>query len=149
MQALATSAFDSVTGFGVEAVVDDHSILVGAERLMERHGIVTDTMSDAANALARAGKTPIYAAVDGQLAALLGVADPVKPMSAQAVNAIKARGLKVAMVTGDNRATAEAIAAQLSVDHIVADVLPGGKVDAVEELRGANGRVVVRWRRDQ
>jgi Cu+-exporting ATPase len=86
-------------------------------------------------------KTPLYAAIDGQLAAVIAVSDPIKPTTPQAIRALHDMGLKVAMITGDNRRTAEAIAAQLGIDEVVAEVLPDGKVEAIKRLR-AGGRAV-------
>ncbi|KGB80705.1 ATPase, partial [Rhodovulum sp. NI22] len=90
--------------------------------------------------LARAGATPVYAAIDGRAAAVIGVSDPVKPSARAAIAALHARGVKTAMITGDAQATANAIAADLGIDHVVAEVLPEGKVAAVEELM-AHGRL--------
>ena len=87
------------------------------------------------------GKSPLYAAIDGRLAAILAVADPVKPDTAAAIDALHALGIKVAMVTGDNARTARAIADRLGIDEVVAEVLPGGKVDAVRRLRDGHGRL--------
>lgn len=102
---------------------------------MARRKIDIAPLRAAADALADQGKTPIFAAIDGQLAAVLAVSDPVKQTSRDAIDALHRLGLKVAMVTGDNRATAHVIAAQLGIDHVVAEVLPQGKVEALEELR--------------
>src|SRR3546814_2947402 len=82
--------------------------------------------------LADEGKTPLFAAIDGGLAAAIAVADPVKPTSRQAVEQLHALGLKVAMITGDNRRTAEAIGRMLGIDHVIAEVLPEGKVEALD-----------------
>ncbi|MCX7568245.1 heavy metal translocating P-type ATPase [Sulfitobacter sp. F26169L] len=132
-------AFQSLTGYGVSAVVDGHEILVGADRLMVREGIALDAVQELGTALGEAGKTPLYAAIDGRLAAIIAVSDPIKPSTAQAIEALHALGLKVAMITGDNQATAEAIAAQLGIDAVVAEVLPEGKVEALQHLQ-AGGR---------
>uniref|UniRef100_UPI00356A4121 heavy metal translocating P-type ATPase n=1 Tax=Sulfitobacter sp. TaxID=1903071 RepID=UPI00356A4121 len=133
--------FQSLTGYGVSAVVDGHEILVGADRLMVREGIALDAVQEQGTALGQAGKTPLYAAIDGRLAAIIAVSDPIKPSTAQAIEALHALGLKVAMITGDNQATAEAIAAQLGIDTVVAEVLPEGKVAALQQLQ-AGGRKV-------
>jgi P-type E1-E2 ATPase len=82
-----------------------------------------------AERLADEGKSPLYAAIDGKLAAIIAVADPIKPTTPQAIRALHALGLKVAMITGDNARTANAIARQLGIDEVVAEVLPDGKVD--------------------
>jgi P-type E1-E2 ATPase len=95
-----------------------------------------------AERLGRDGKSPLYAAVDGQLAAVLAVADPIKPSTPQAIAALHALGLRVAMVTGDNKRTAEVIARQIGIEEVEADILPDGKVDAVRRLRSGSRRKV-------
>ncbi|GGD87682.1 copper-translocating P-type ATPase [Aureimonas endophytica] len=132
--------FEAVPGFGVEAVVGGRSVAVGADRLMVRLGLDLSAFTAQAERLAAEGKSPLYAAVDGRLAALVVVSDPVKETSAAAVGALHDLGLRVAMVTGDNAATARAVAARLGIDDVFAEVLPEGKVAAVESLR-ASGKV--------
>src|SRR5690606_34275506 len=88
------------------------------------------------------GKSPLYAAIDGQLAAILAVSDPIKPGTSAAITALRAQGLRVAMITGDNRRTADAIAARLGIDEVIAEVLPAGKVEMVRDLRGTYGPLV-------
>src|SRR6056297_1654861 len=102
--------FESITGYGVRATVAGHNVLVGARRLMEREGIDTAPLSDAESHLSNRGRTALFAAVDGQLAALIAVSDPVKPSSAAAIKALHDRGLHVMMITGDKQSTAKAIA---------------------------------------
>ncbi|HWG85999.1 MAG TPA: heavy metal translocating P-type ATPase [Deinococcales bacterium] len=135
------SSFSAVPGFGVEATVEGRTVQVGADRFMARLGLdVTPFAADSAR-LGDEGKTPLYAAVDGALAAVIAVADPVKDGSPEAVAALHRMGLRVAMITGDNRRTAEAIARQLGIDEVLAEVLPDGKAEAVKNLQ-ANGRRV-------
>ncbi|MHA7850757.1 heavy metal translocating P-type ATPase [Roseovarius sp.] len=131
----------AITGFGLSATVEGHDVLIGAERLMRREGIDTSPLADALSRIANDGQTPVFAAIDGQLAALLAVADPVKPTSRAVIDSLHASGLKVAMITGDTHATAQAIAAELGIDHIEAEVLPDGKVAAVDKLRARFGSV--------
>ena len=133
--------FEAITGFGVRATVAGRSVLVGAERLMVREGIDLGTLPDRAGEAARKGQTPLYAAIDGRAAALIVVADRIKAATPKAIEALHAMGLKVAMITGDAKATAQAIAADLRIDTIVAEVLPEGKVAAVESLRAGGRRV--------
>jgi len=133
--------FQSITGYGISAVVEGQKVLVGADRLMLREGITLDKVQSIGTNLGQAGKTPLYAAIDGRLAAVIAVSDPVKPSTAQAIAALHDLGLKVAMITGDNQATADAIAAQLGIDTVVAEVLPDGKVAALQHLQ-AGGRKV-------
>jgi Cu+-exporting ATPase len=127
--------FDSITGFGVRATVAGREVLVGADRLMTREGLSIEALAEIERRLAKEGRTALFAAVDGQVAALIGVADPVKPTSAAAIEAVHDLGLKVAMITGDKRETAEAIARETGIDHVIAGVLPDGKVAALDALR--------------
>ena len=117
--------FKAEPGFGIEADVDGRRVQVGAGRYMERLGIDLKDVAARAGELAAEAKTPLYAAVDGQLAAVIAVADPLKDGSLEAVGALHALGLEVAMLTGDNRGTAESIARQAGIDRVMAEVLPG------------------------
>ncbi|MFT7460704.1 MAG: heavy metal translocating P-type ATPase, partial [Planctomycetota bacterium] len=127
--------FSSITGYGASAVIDGRKILVGADRLMVREGITLDDVRGVGENLGQQGKTPLYAAIDGQLAAIIAVSDPIKSGTAQAITALHDLGFKVAMITGDNKGTANAIAAKLGIDEVVAEVLPEGKVAAIEQLQ--------------
>ncbi|WP_313601974.1 heavy metal translocating P-type ATPase [Rhizobium sp.] len=131
--------FSSVTGYGIRAKVGGREVAVGADRYMQKLGASVETFADAASRLGDEGKTPLYAAVDGRLAAIIAVTDPLKPSSVDAIHALKAMGVEVVMVTGDNRRTADAIARQVGIDKVVAEVLPEGKVEAIHDLR-ADGR---------
>lgn len=127
--------FDAVPGFGVRARVEGYEIAVGADRYMNQLGTDVGEFAEQAIRFGHKAKTPLYAAIDGRLAAIIAVSDPIKPSTPQAIRALHDLGLKIAMVTGDNRRTAEAIAAELGIDEVVAEVLPDGKVDAVKRLR--------------
>lgn len=133
--------FKSVIGMGVQGIVGGKSVLIGADRFMSQEGIDLGTHAQTAQALAQTGATPLYAAIDGEIAAVIGVSDPIKPSTAQAIKALHEMDLKVAMITGDNKVTAGAIAAQLGIEHVVAEVMPDGKVAAVENLRASYGQV--------
>ncbi|WP_417584157.1 heavy metal translocating P-type ATPase [Pelagibacterium sp.] len=133
--------FESLTGFGIRALADRRPVEIGADRFMESLGHNVSPLAATAAQLAEDGKSPLYAAIDGQLAALIAVADPIKQTTPDAIKALHDLGLKVAMITGDNRCTAEAIARRLNIDHVVAEVLPDGKVAAVRELKLAHGRL--------
>ncbi len=135
LETASAEDFSSVTGYGIRAKVGGREVAVGADRYMEKLGASVEIFADAANRLGDEGKTPLYAAVDGRLAAIIAVADPLKPSSAEAIHALKAMGVEVVMVTGDNRRTAEAIARQVGIDRVVAEVLPEGKVQVIHELR--------------
>ena len=132
--------FESITGFGVKAKVAGDLVQVGADRYMRELGLETAPFAAVAERLGNDGKSPLYAAINGQLAAILAVADPVKDSSPAAIAALHALGLKVAMITGDNARTANAIARQLGIDEVVAEVLPDGKVAAIRKLKAEHGR---------
>ncbi|MDX1000835.1 heavy metal translocating P-type ATPase [Sinorhizobium medicae] len=133
--------FVAAPGYGVSGRIDGRTVLVGADRSMTKNGIDISSFSDQAAALGDAGKSPLYAAIGGRLAAIIAVSDPVKETTPQAIKALHALGLKVAMITGDNRRTAQAIARQLGIDEVVAEVLPDGKVEAVRNLRDGGRKV--------
>jgi P-type Cu+ transporter len=129
------SGFEAVPGFGVGAEVEGQRVEVGAERYLRRLGIDPGPLAAAAGELSEAGKTVMYAAVDGRAVGVLAVADPIKPSTPAAIRALHALGLRVAMITGDDARTARAIAARLGIDDVLAEVLPDGKVAAVRELQ--------------
>jgi len=129
------TAFYSVTGFGVTAAAGGQRVDVGADRYMVKLGLDVSGFGDTATRLGDEGKSPLYAAIDGKLAAIIAVADPIKETTPQAIQALHLLGLKVAMITGDNGRTANAIARQLGIDEVVAEVLPDGKVAAVKRLK--------------
>jgi heavy metal translocating P-type ATPase len=129
------TAFDSVTGFGVTAAAGGQRVDVGADRYMVKLGLDVSGFGDTATRLGDEGKSPLYAAIDGKLAAIIAVADPIKETTPQAIRALHLLGLKVAMITGDNGRTANAIARQLGIDEVAAEVLPDGKVAAVKRLK--------------
>ncbi|WP_258801097.1 heavy metal translocating P-type ATPase [Halomonas sp. DQ26W] len=133
--------FEADPGYGVAAEVNGRRVEVGADRYMRKLGLDVEIFASAAHRLADEGKSPLYAAIDGRLAAIIAVADPIKASTPTAIQALYAAGLQVAMITGDNRRTAEAIARRLGIDKVVAEVLPGGKVDAVKSLQAEGGVV--------
>ena len=133
--------FAAEPGFGVNAEIDGRRVAVGADRHMERLGLDVASFAGHAAHLGDEAKTPLYAAIDGRLAAIIAVADPIKDATPNAITALHAEGLRVAMITGDNKRTAHAIAARLGIDEVVAEVLPDGKVDAIKSLQ-ANGATV-------
>lgn len=135
------SGFKSFPGLGVRGDVDGHKVEVGADRYLTKLGYDLSAFTVIAEQLAQQGKSPLYAAIDGQLAAIVAVADPMKEGTPAAIAALHELGLKVAMITGDNRHTAEAIARQLGIDEVVAEVMPNGKVAAVQQLRSQYGAV--------
>ena len=133
--------FDSTPGFGVSAQVEGRTVHVGADRYMARLAINADRFGAEAERLGREAKTPIYAAIDSELAAILAVADPIKETTPAALKALRAQGLKVVMITGDNTRTARAVAEQLGLDDVVAEVVPDGKVAVLRDLQARFGRL--------
>lgn len=146
----AVSDFESLTGLGVTArvggVPDGHVapavlVAVGADRYMQTLDVDVSPFASEAEKLGQEGKSPLYVAIGGQLAAIVAVSDPIKSTTAAAIRTLHDQGLKVAMITGDNARTAQAIARQLGIDDVVAEVLPAGKVDAVKRLQQRYGAV--------
>ncbi len=138
---LPITTFDSVTGFGIKAEVEGQAVHIGADRYMQQLGLDVTPFKDEAAHLGQEAKTPIYVAIDQKLAAIIAVADPIKDTTYAAIAGLHQLGLKVAMITGDNRHTAQAIAAKLHIDQVVAEVLPDGKVDAIRQLQQQYRRV--------
>ena len=137
----ALSDFASITGMGVRATALGQRVEVGADRFMHALGLDVARFAATAARLGSEGKSPLYVAVDGQLAAIIAVADPIKPSTPGAIAALHALGLKVIMITGDNARTAQAIAARLGIDEVVAEVLPEGKVTTLQQLQATHGHV--------
>lgn len=137
----ALRSFDAVPGHGIDAAIDDRHVLVGNAALMTAHGVHIAELAPIAAAEAAAGRTPMFAAIDGSAAAVLSVADTVKHESAEAVAQLRALGVDVWMLTGDNAATAHAIAGQVGIEHVLAEVLPAEKAAKVRQLQ-EQGHVV-------
>ena len=134
-------AFEAVSGGGIRACVDGRKLLVGSRRFLSESDISEYGLASRDEELAREGKTPIFAAVDGELAGLVAVADAVRDESREAIGRLHSSGLEVAMLTGDNHRTAEAIALELGVDRVVAEVRPEDKVAEVKRLQAEGKRV--------
>jgi P-type Cu+ transporter len=141
LEMLAVSDFDAPEGKGVSGAVGGRKVIIGNRRIMTDADMSTAALDTEAEALRRDGATAIYIAIDGKLAGVIGVADPIKASTPNAITALKAAGLRVVMLTGDNLTTAQAVAAKLGITEIEADVLPDQKSRVVERLR-AEGRVV-------
>ena len=127
--------FEAEPGMGVSGTVEGRAVQVGADRYMEQLGYSLDAWAETASTWANAGKTPLFAAVDGRVVAVLAVADTIKDSSPEAIRALHERGLRVAMITGDNEHTAQAIADELGIDTVIAEVMPDEKVDAIKRLQ--------------
>ena len=127
--------FDAIPGHGVQATVDGRTVAIGAERLMDRLDVAFDGQQSIADDLADAAKTPLYVAVDGTLAAVVAVADPIKDSTPAALDALHELGIEIAMITGDDERTAQAIARELGIDRVQAEVLPEDKAAAVKTFQ--------------
>ncbi|HEX8163123.1 MAG TPA: heavy metal translocating P-type ATPase [Pyrinomonadaceae bacterium] len=138
-----TEKFNAVAGHGVEAEVEGRRVLLGNAALMSERGIVVNGYDGRASQLAAEGKTPIYAAVDGEAAGLLAVADEIRTESKAAVAALRRMGLEVVMLTGDNRRTADAVAREVGITRVLAEVLPGGKSDEIKRLQQEGRKVAM------
>ncbi|GGR58073.1 ATPase [Deinococcus seoulensis] len=133
--------FRALPGEGIEATVNGQRVQVGSDRLMTRLGLNVAPLTAQTDALADLGRTPLYAAVDGHIIAALAVADPIKPGSLEAVQAMQTSGRRVVMITGDHARTAQAVARQLGITDVRAEVHPAQKSAAVKELQAAGQRV--------
>jgi P-type Cu+ transporter len=137
----ATESFESVTGKGVKGRVDGRDVALGNRNLFESLGIDPGELAGKAETLRKEGQTVMFVAVDGKAAGLLGVADPVKGTTPEAIGQLHEEGIRIVMLTGDSKTTAEAVAGKLGIDEVLAEVLPDQKADAVKRLQG-EGRIV-------
>ena len=137
------SAFQAVAGHGIEARVKGRTVLVGNAKLMRDRGINPDGLIDRADDLAGAGRTPIFAAIDGKVAGLFAVADTIKPSAREAVSQLRKAGIEPVMMTGDNRRTADAVAKELGIERVFAEVLPEQKASYVAQLQAEGKRVAM------
>ncbi|MBX3063825.1 MAG: copper-translocating P-type ATPase [Anaerolineae bacterium] len=133
--------FEAIVGHGIRAQIEDQQVLIGNHKLMRDQGVVLNGLETEAQRLQAQARTPLWIAVDGQAAGVIGIADTVKDTSVEAIRELHALGLQVIMLTGDNAATANAIAKEVGIDRVLADVLPEDKVAAVKQLQ-AEGLVV-------
>ncbi len=134
--------FEAVPGFGVSGIVDGQSVHVGAERFMKKLGIDVSTGAEAAAAMTAKAQSVLYMARDGALVAAFSVADELKPTTKATIDALHKLGLKVAMITGDSKVVANAIAKELGIDEVSAEVLPDGKVEALKRLAGSDRKII-------
>ncbi|MDR3593792.1 heavy metal translocating P-type ATPase [Clostridium sp.] len=135
--------FNAIPGHGIEVKIEGKTIFVGNRKLMNEKNIEMDTLSEESDRLADEGKTPMYVSIDGVLRGIIAVADIVKPSSKSAIEALHNMGIKVAMITGDNKKTADAIAKQVGIDIVLAEVLPEDKANEVKKLQGENRKVAM------
>ena len=133
--------FMAIAGRGVFATVDGHHVIVGTQSLLQESNVDTSAMTSTLTAWASQAYTVVLAAIDGKAVAAFGIADTLRPNAKTVVESLKRRGLRIVMLSGDRKVTAEAIAKQVGVDDVIAEVLPDGKVDAIKSLQG-RGRVV-------
>ncbi|MFI8570511.1 heavy metal translocating P-type ATPase [Stenotrophomonas bentonitica] len=141
MTLTAVADFDSLTGMGVQGVVDDKALLLGNTALMDEHGIALDALREGAAQLRSTAASVMYLAVDGQLGGLLAVADPIKASTAEAIRHLHRDGLRIVMATGDGTATAEAVARELGLDEVHGEMRPADKAALIRTLQ-AQGRTV-------
>ncbi len=143
MAMLPVEAFEALPGHGIAVRVDGVQALIGNRRLMEEHAIALGGLEDESDRLAGEGKTPMYVALDRKAAGLIAVADVVKPSSAEAIAKLHAMGIETVMLTGDNQKTAAAIARQVGIDRVLAEVLPQDKAAEIKKLQQSGKRVAM------
>jgi len=141
LQRIPTEGFEAVAGRGIKGRADSHAVALGNKALMDAEHVELGSLPETAAKLASQGHTPSYVAVDGKAAGLVAVADPIKQSSKAAIKRLHALGLKVVMLTGDTLNTAEAVAQQLGIDAVIAQVLPEEKAERVAQLQ-ARGETV-------
>jgi len=139
----AVEGFDAVVGRGVVGSIDGERVLVGNRGLLESQGVAVDTLGEVAVQRAENAETPIFVARDGRVLGLITVSDPIRPQAAEAVAALHARGFEVWLVTGDASAVAHAVARQVGIEHVMAEVLPAGKAERIAELQAGGRRVAM------
>ncbi len=143
LELMKVEGFESITGRGIEASIGGQTILAGNRKLMDERGISLTALEEDSDRLAGEGKTPMYVAIDGKLAGIVAVADVVKKSSRAAIESLHRMGIEVAMITGDNQKTAAAIAKQVGIDRVLAEVLPQDKSNEVKKLQGEGLKVAM------
>jgi Cu2+-exporting ATPase len=137
------ASFEAVSGHGIRAEVDSHAVLVGNRKLMDEGGVDVFALEDKATALAEAGKTPMFVAVDGEPSGIVAVADKIKPSARETLRRLDELGIEAVMITGDNNRTAEAVGRELGIERVFAEVLPADKARYVERLQGEGKHVAM------
>lgn len=135
--------FNAIPGHGIEVTVDGKTMLAGNRKLMDVRDISLDTLANISDELAGQGKTPMYIAINNQMAGIIAVADTVKENSLKAIEKLHKMGIEVAMITGDNKGTAEAIAKQVGIDRVLSEVLPEDKANEVKKLQEKGKKVAM------
>ncbi len=143
LEILKVDSFESITGRGIEAHIDGQNVLAGNRKLMDERKIELSALEADSDRLASEGKTPMYVAIDGRLVGIIAVADVVKQSSKEAIETLRKMGIAVAMITGDNKKTAAAIAKQVGIDRVLAEVLPHDKSNEVKKLQSEGGKVAM------
>jgi len=143
LELLKVDGFTSITGRGIEAQIGSQTVLAGNRKLMDEREISLATMEETSDQLAEEGKTPMYVALDGKLAGIIAVADVVKASSVRAIESLRNLGLEVVMITGDNKKTAAAIASQVGITRVLAEVLPQDKSNEVKKLQDEGHKVAM------
>ena len=138
---LKTETFNAIPGHGIEVTINGQDLLLGNKKLMDERHIGLGNLASASDALASQGKTPMYIAKDGKIAGIIAVADTVKESSLRAIKKLHKMGIEVAMITGDNKRTAEAIAKQVGIDRVLSEVLPEDKANEVKKLQDEGKKV--------
>lgn len=139
----ALTEFNAIPGHGIEVKIEDKKILLGNKKLMIEKNIDINLLSKDSDRLANEGKTPMYIAIDGVLGGIIAVADTIKPTSKEAIASLHKMGIKIAMITGDNKKTADAIAKQVGIDLVLSEVLPEDKANEVKKLQDKNQKVAM------
>ncbi|MGR3763157.1 heavy metal translocating P-type ATPase [Rossellomorea sp. NS-SX7] len=140
---LKTEFFDAITGQGLEVTIDGKDLLLGNRKLMEENDVEMGDLEDTSDRLASEGKTPMYIAIEEEIAGIIAVADTVKETSFKAIEKLHKMGIEVAMITGDNKRTAEAIAEQVGIDRVLSEVLPEDKANEVKKLQEEGRKVAM------
>lgn len=143
LETLKVDSFNAIPGYGIEVLIEGMNILLGNKKLMTERNISLAGLVEESDRLASEGKTPMYAAIDNQAAGIIAVADVVKESSAKAIRKLHDMGIEVAMITGDNQKTADAIARQVGIDRVLAEVLPQDKANEVKKLQAEGKKVAM------
>ncbi|MDF2958501.1 MAG: heavy metal translocating P-type ATPase [Paenibacillus sp.] len=139
----STDEFEAIPGFGIRAIVEGKEVLAGTRKLMAKYDVPVEHIFESMSKLEQAGKTAMLFAIDGKYAGMVAVADTIKETSKEAVARLKQMGIQVIMITGDNERTAQAIAKQVGIDHVLAEVLPEGKAEEVKKLQAQGKKVAM------